>query len=509
VNLNGDMEASGNGTEDLRQGCGDNVSRRRLTTRFSRWRQEHPTSLFTASALAIAVLSVFAVALWFGLARVLVDKPPWELGDSETTEFSVMRMVLFILAGAVGVIGVVVAYRRQHSAEQGRFLERLADASRLLGDPNPTVQAAGIYALAGLADTEGRDRRQQCVDVLCAYIRLPYAPAPTGHEPEALESIKRKRTMQIETGEVEEERTLFRPHDRHTRETIISAITQHLRKDAKVSWSDLKLDFTHAVFDYGDFSQAVFTGHAGFLGARFVGGTVDFRGATFSGGTLDFRGATFSGGTVDFQGATFSGGTVDFTCAQFSGGTVDFGSAEFSGGTVQFQGATFSGGAVYFVSATFSGGTVEFRGGTIFPGATFSSSGGTIQFPGATFSGGIVHFGGARFFSGTVSFQGVLFDGSTVSFKGARFDGSTVDFTSATFSGGTVEFLGPGFSGGTVDFTAATFSGGTVDIMWVGFYGGTVDFQSPRDWSTPPKVPWGDGDEPPTGVMPRMWPPEH
>jgi uncharacterized protein YjbI with pentapeptide repeats len=469
VNLNGGMGAPGNDTKGYLRQWRDDIAF---------WRQEHPTSLFTASALAIAVLSVFAVALWFGLARVLGDKRPWELGDSETTEFSVMRMVLFILAGAVGVIGVVVAYRRQHSAEQGRFLERLADASRLLGDPNPTVQAAGIYALAGLADTEGRVRRQQCVDVLCAYIRLPYAPAPEGHEPEALESVKRKRTLRSQTGAVEEERTLFRPHDRHTRETILSVITEHLRKDddTKVSWSDLKLDFTRAVFDYGDFRQAVFTGQVIFQGARFVGGSVDFVSATFSDGIVDFAGAKFSGGTVNFADATFSGGKVGFVGARFSGGTVDFADARFSDGTVGFANATFSDG--------------------------------TVNFAGARFFGGLVGFGGATFSDGTVNFAGAAFFGGLVGFGDATFSGGTVNFADAAFCDGTVSFWDVTFSGGTVNFAGARFSGGTVEFGDAGFAGGTVDFQFLGNWSTPPMVPWGDGDEPPTGVMPRMWPPK-
>jgi uncharacterized protein YjbI with pentapeptide repeats len=518
------MTAAGEGTQAyLRQWYDDIAFWRPLRLRFLRWRQEHPFGLFTASTLVIVVLAAFAVGLWLVLGFLLGDNWPWELATTETSRFSVTRMVLFVLAGAVGVIGVVVAYRRQHDVEQGRFLERLAEASRLLGDPNPTVQSAGIYALAGLADTEGRARRQQCVDVLCAYIRLPYIPAPEDHQPEALESVKRTRTLRTQTGPVEEERTLFRPHDRHTRETVISVIAQHLREDAKVKWSDLDLDFTGAVLDYGDFAGAVFTGRVSFKNARFAGGTVDFGGAEFRGGTVDFGGVQVSGGTVNFWRTEFHGGTVEFKDIQVSGGTVNFWRAEFHGGTVDFGGAGFSGGTVRFGGAEFRGGTVEFRGtefrggavsfrragfsgGTVnFEGAQFRS--GAVSFRGAGFSGGTVNFGGAGFSGGIVNFGGAKFGSGAVSFRGAGFRGGAVDFGGAQFRGGAVSFGGAQFRGGIVNFGGAKFGSGAVSFRGAEFLGGAVKFQSPVDWTTPPVVPWSNGNEPLAGVEPRKWPP--
>ena len=56
--------------------------------------------------------------------------------------------------------------------------ERFATAaSQLGGDQPPTVQLAGVYAMAVLAD-DWEENRQTCVDVLCAYLRMPYAPDP-------------------------------------------------------------------------------------------------------------------------------------------------------------------------------------------------------------------------------------------------------------------------------------------------------------------------------------------
>ena len=257
--------------------------------------------------------------------------------------------------------------------------ERFAAAAEQLGgDKPPAVRLAGVYAMAGLAD-DWEDKRQTCIDVLCGYLRIPDTPdaSPNAPRPE----------LALRGGS-------------EVRHTVIRIITEHLQIDkveakaagkdvvAKAkSWADLNFDFTGAVFDGGDFSDAWFLGSVSFSGAQFSGGTVSFRSAAFTDeATVDFSGAVFSGGTVDFSGAqfvhggtvrfsgaaftdgatvsfsraTFGDGEVNFSEAVFSGGTVDFGGAEFSGGTVDFSGAEFSGGDVSFVTAIFAGGTVDF-----------------------------------------------------------------------------------------------------------------------------------------------------
>ena len=56
--------------------------------------------------------------------------------------------------------------------------ERFATAAGQLGnDKPPAVRLAGVYAMAGLAD-DWPENRQTCVDVLCAYLRMPYEPDP-------------------------------------------------------------------------------------------------------------------------------------------------------------------------------------------------------------------------------------------------------------------------------------------------------------------------------------------
>ena len=315
--------------------------------------------------------------------------------------------------------------------------ERFSTAAEQLGSDKPAVRLAGVYAMAGLAD-DWEENRQTCVNVLCAYLRMPYEPDPG-------------------QSASEQQRLAFQAI-REVRHTVIGVIAGHLREDAAVSWQGLNLDFTGVVFDGGDF------GHV-----RFSSGTVKFWGAQFSGGTVGFDFTEFSGGTVDFNHAKFSGGTVSFNCAKFSGGTVRFGFAKFSDGKVLFGFTQISGGKVYFNNAQFSGGTVNFVG------AEFS--GGTVVFDAAQFSGGTVNFLAAQFSGGVVQFGGM------VHFEGAGLDG--VDVGGAEFSGGTVSFAGARFSGGTVQFGS-------------GFSGGEVDFSDAHDWSHPPAFPWTG--VPPSGV---------
>jgi len=61
--------------------------------------------------------------------------------------------------------------------------ERFATAAEQLGDDKPAVRLAGVYAMAGLAD-DWKENRQTCVDVLCAYLRMPYEPDPGQGAPE-------------------------------------------------------------------------------------------------------------------------------------------------------------------------------------------------------------------------------------------------------------------------------------------------------------------------------------
>ena len=145
----------------------------------------------------------------------------------------VLQLVFATVAGAGALVALIVAYRRQKITEADSahdrtrvFNERFTAIAAQLGDAQPAVRLAGVHAMAGLAD-DWKQNRQTCVDVLCAYLRLPYDPDPDDQAGQA-------------------ERTAYQAN-REVRHTIIRLISAHLRSEATVSWQDLNFDFTGAL----------------------------------------------------------------------------------------------------------------------------------------------------------------------------------------------------------------------------------------------------------------------
>ncbi|WP_329580918.1 pentapeptide repeat-containing protein [Streptomyces sp. NBC_01361] len=424
--------------------------------------------LFLAFIAALVTAGSVFYAAWDLLgARGLKAEPRID----SSTLFDLVKLSFGVVAGAGALVALIVAYRRQRVDEDGALreatrlhTERFTAAVTQLGDQSPAVCLGGVHSLAGLADdAPTRDLRQTCIDVLCAYLRLPYIA-----ETDLPDDDAAARHAYVANREV--------------RHTIIRLIRDHLRLEERHprSWQGHHFDFTEVVFDGGDFTDARFTTArlpdgsvqstgAIFRGARFSGGVVDFGGAVFSGGRVNFGNARFSGSRVDFRGARFSGGEVDFVGADFSGGRVSFGGADFSGGKVDFGYAGVSGGRVDFRGADFSSGEVDFVR------ADFSS--GRVDFVRAVFSGSRVDFRGARFYGGEVDFRSAKFYGGRVDFRHAGVTSGSVAFRDARFSGCVVDLVGAEFAGGRVDFRGARFAGDPVDFRSTRFCGATVDFR--------------------------------
>lgn len=465
------------------RGVLSHLSRRRAGRALRLW----PVGIVLALTFVAAVAVAGAVfLLGWDLLGVRGLKPEQRL--TSKTLFDLVKLSFGVVAGAGGLVALVVAYRRQRIDEDGALreatrlhTERFTTAVSQLGEESPSVRLGGVHALAGLADDAPTlALRQTCIAVLCAELRLP-SITESDPPPEDTEARHTYRAL------------------REVRHTIVRLIGDHLRLDASHShsWHGHDFDLTGVVFDGGDFSGAVFSG-----------GTVSFKGAKFT-ENFDFRGAEFSGGTVRFNRAQFSSGTVLFGGAQFSGSEVSFGGAWFSGGTVNLLGARFSGSKVSF-GGKFTGGRVlfggDFSGGTVyFDLACFSGS--EVSFHHPRFSGGTVSFGGTEFSSGTVYFDGARFSGGEVSFHRARFCGGKVSFFRAQFSGSEVDFHQAEFSGGAVGFRHAQFSGGNVGFHRAVFSGGTVDFNDAFGPAPTGLLP-APGQAPPAGLMlPRDWRP--
>ncbi|WP_433665089.1 pentapeptide repeat-containing protein [Nocardia sp. CA-128927] len=502
----------------------------------------------------IAGLGVAFVAQWY-LKRIIHTN-----SAAAAAPIDITRVALTIVGGVGGVVALVIAYRRQRDLEQGRFVERFGAAAAQLGASDVAVRIAGVYAMAGAADESDGLQRQQCIDVLCGYLRLPYTPELGGNHQTKL-VLKHHRAVADGTRADDEERHLeYRHNDKEVRQTIVRVIADRTRPTAEYSWSSS--EFRTAYLEDVDFSDGVFGGAARFGNATFAGDAM-FVDATFV-QIAQFEGVTF-GGAAMFDGATFGGSTAfdgvafmdeaRFTNASFTD-RVGFATATFSS-TAQFADAVFSGPA-HFAQVEFSGRAqfvnAKFRQPLVFSGTTFSDTtwfsdttfssdalfdrttfAADAAFAGASFLGDTSFHaaqfaGNARFgstgYAGAATFALVTFSGAAI-FNGARFARRTV-FQEATFLGNTrfqdvdfrgdavfrrtvfcgiAVFVGAYFAGDT-DFEGATFAD-AVDFRGIDFGGDRVTFAGPAQWGPPaPRFDWDpDPTAMPVNVEPQDWPP--
>lgn len=146
-----------------------------------------------SGTLALACMSTYVLA-------ELVTPGGVAVVDADLS--GIARTVGLIVAGALAVPGAVLAYRRQkaldhanslkeaehkhkefsdnreHAASRERNLrDRYTTCAEQLAHNSPSVQIAGVYGLASLAEdwhSIGKvDERQVCVDLLCAVLRSP------------------------------------------------------------------------------------------------------------------------------------------------------------------------------------------------------------------------------------------------------------------------------------------------------------------------------------------------
>ncbi|MBY8882894.1 pentapeptide repeat-containing protein [Actinacidiphila acidipaludis] len=340
-----------------------------------------------ALGLAFGAAVLAAGGIFYGLVVLLGFKHIDTNSKLDAnTLFDLVKLSFGVVAGAGALVALVVAYRRQRVDEVGSHreatrlhTERFSQAIDKLGSDSPAVRLGGVHALAGLADdAPDNSLRQTCIDVLCAYLRLPSPPDP-GDLPDPLPNGSSPSQAQHAAHQAEKDR--YRAM-RGVRHTILRLLGEHYRlpEGTHRSWQGLNLDLTGVTID----------------------GNLDFTGAVFSGGEVSLRGAVFSSGIMSFGGAVFSGRTVLIHSS--------------AGG---------------FVSGTSFGGAVYVDGDVINDG---------VYFDGAVFSGSKVVFDFAVF-EGRVSFRESSFSNSEVSFHGATFSRDRVSFHGAVFSGGRIDFL--------------------------------------------------------------------
>jgi Pentapeptide repeats (9 copies) len=280
--------------------------------------------------------------------------------DPAAARVEAIKTGLSISAGVGAVFALLLAVRRQwhqelstaatdHDATEKRITELYTKAVEQLGAAQAPVRLGGLYALERVAQNNP-GQRQAIVNVLCAYLRMPYQlPEPLAEDADDQHVAAHRERVQ----------------EREVRLTAQRLLTAHLApgidpaRPVTTFWPGIDLDLTNATlldFDLcggtvrtATFRSATFTGDADFESATFVG-DVNFDSAAFT-QRAGFESATFSGRYADFRSAVFAGK------AHFSGlvtfaGYANFDFAGFSDSTYFFS-AAFNGNAS-FLRTTFA-----------------------------------------------------------------------------------------------------------------------------------------------------------
>ncbi|MFC7617786.1 pentapeptide repeat-containing protein [Actinokineospora soli] len=233
-----------------------------------------------------------------------------------------MKTGLGIGAGTGGVLALLLAVRRQwhqevtavdtaHDATERRLTELYTKAAEQLGSEKAPVRMAGLYALERLAQ-DHESQRQTMVNLLCAYLRMPYD-----------ESVQ----------------------EREVRLTAQRLLSAHLAAKSERFWADIDLDLSGATLidftlDHGDVREASFH-EARFLGRTTMNWCRFRKRATFASAT--FEGFTSFYETRFLSSALFAG--AEFAAGAFFNSTTFAVRADFSrtsfGKTPSFRNATF------------------------------------------------------------------------------------------------------------------------------------------------------------------------
>lgn len=265
--------------------------------------------------MATAVLVVAAVA-WGATSWLLGEAN--HAADVAGTRVEAIKTGLGIAAGTGGLFALLLAVRRQWHQEiavasrtldaaERRVTELYTKAVEQLGSDKAPVRLGGLYALERLAQ-HNLEQRQTMVNVVCAYLRMPYEP-----------------TGEHDIGDA----ARLAVQEREVRQAVQRILTNHLRpgsdpiRPSAFFWPDIDLNLTGALLIDFNLSTNCAVRTARFDRTRFSGNT-SMRGIRFA-GIARFRSAVFEQ-DVSFSAAVF-GGDALFNGAQF-GGRAGFRDAE-------------------------------------------------------------------------------------------------------------------------------------------------------------------------------------
>ncbi|MEU7584701.1 pentapeptide repeat-containing protein [Micromonospora sp. NPDC049230] len=220
-----------------------------------------------------------------------------------------IRTGLTIGAAVTGAFALLLAFRRQQLAErtqqateydagEKRVTELYVKAADQLGADRAPVRLAGLYALERLAQ-DNPIHRQSIVEVICAYLRMPYTPPDDLTTPTSVTPPPADEAASVAATDDSDKPAVDPRDDRQVRLAAQRILARHLRPttlEGKLNpsyWGPkLVLGLTEATLINANF------------GGCYLHNTA-FIATTFSGAAL-FVGATFSG-EARFDGATLGG----------------------------------------------------------------------------------------------------------------------------------------------------------------------------------------------------------
>ncbi|SFT09575.1 Pentapeptide repeat-containing protein [Saccharopolyspora flava] len=282
----------------------------------------------------------------------------------------IIRTAGTIAVGTGGAAGLLLAARRQqkteeynaytrHDAEERRISDLQASAGEQLGSEKAAVRLNGLYQLERLGQNHP-EQRQTVVNVICAYLRMPFPDPPT----------TTPSNRPIEPSSENSNDSTYLHEEIQVRLTAQTILSDHLKpgagkKDGNRFWKNIELNLTGATLINFDISQSEIES-CRFDYAHFYGAT-RFRQTKFR-GPAGFSDTKFSG-QAWFNGAEFYK-LVEFSSSEFMG-MASFDRAYFKGET-GFGFSCFHGIAgfseAYFQDSTWFG-DAEFEGGVSLNGA--------------------------------------------------------------------------------------------------------------------------------------------
>lgn len=276
---------------------------------------------FIGSGVTIAAIAAGVVAIWL-LPPLIVESDHICPTDRSTAIAAARQTVLWMLGGAIALVGLFFTWQRDRVAagrarldRDANLTARFTEAVSQLGHEKRAIRVGGVYALERIAFDSERDR-QTILDTLAAYLRDDGMRAQD--TPAPVDVIAAGPVI----GRITRMSRPEHPTDLHGAHFIGADLRGAHLAGANLSRADVRgANFTDAELAKADFSgafgQRSQLRRTGLRGANLreaqfhaaVLDDADLREADLTGAKLE--GASFTG--ADLRGALFPRSQLEFT----------------------------------------------------------------------------------------------------------------------------------------------------------------------------------------------------